>query len=67
MHLLNKALLFHKIFLFFQFQFSDKLDKFLLIVGSLASFISGLGFPVSVLLYGEIATYFIYFTILQDR
>ena len=62
------ALLFYKhILFFFQFQFADKLDKFLLAVGSLASFISGLGFPVSVLLFGELATNFIYFTILQDR
>ena len=61
------ALLFYKHILFFQFQFADKLDKFLLAVGSLASFISGLGFPASVWLFGELATHFIYFTILQDR
>ena len=51
----------------FQFRFAGKLDKFLLVIGSISSLIAGLAFPACVLIYGELATHFIYYRMLQDR
>ena len=51
----------------FQFRFSDGRDKLLLVLGTLFSALAGLAIPLNLLVYGRVATGFIYYTIIQNR
>lgn len=52
--------------LFRLFRFADGRDKLLLVVGTLCSMLAGLAIPINLLVYGRVATGFIYYTILQN-
>ncbi len=56
--------------MFFKFQYSDKLDKILMIIGSVCGLLSAALYPLIFYLFGEVAGSFVEFeaiNILKDR